>query len=125
MAYIFDDDQFAFFPDTAQLPSGIERSTKVEPAVNQRAWNSREPVRFAEQNALVQPNSVMEVMGHEPSERHAKCGILVPEAWLVCGIDRNACRFPITPAEGCLASSGIIGSMDQRVVRVHEIGIVA
>ena len=57
-----DEMQFGPRPRLREFPRGDRRAAQVEATVDQRARNPGQPVGLAQQNAVLEPGAVMEVV---------------------------------------------------------------
>src|SRR5581483_8658003 len=68
VAGIVEDPEFGTGPSAGQLPGRVRRAAYVQAAVGEYAWNSRETMGFADQDAFRQPRGIREIVRADPDQ---------------------------------------------------------
>lgn len=89
MSCVVMHDELAARPGLSQFPGGEQRTAEIEPAMDEHGRDAREPMRIAQQLALIEPRIVPEVVGDDARESHPEVGIGEAGTGDTAGIQRD------------------------------------
>ena len=123
MSGVRHDRQLAVAPDPRKLPCGDQWRCEIEPTLHHHPGDAGEPLSAAQEDAVLEPAVVVEVVRDDPCPRHPVTRIGPPLRRLCVGIDGNGSRLPVVPVGSRLLADRGIGIVEQIMVGGDKVAL--